>query len=82
VASGSGAGGDQEHEDRRGYPVHDEAERWPPAGVGDIAVVVLPEVLEPVGGEAEHQQPCRSADGRRGDHHEEPCDGGFDGDDS
>jgi len=42
--------GGQEQEDRRGYPVHDEIERWPPACVGDI-VVVLPEVLEPVAGE-------------------------------
>jgi hypothetical protein len=37
-------------------PVHDEAERWPPAGVGDIVVVVLPEVLEPVAGEAERRR--------------------------
>jgi hypothetical protein len=60
------AGGDQEHEDGRGDPVDDEAERWPPAGVGDMVVAVLPEVFESVAGEAEHQQPCRSGDGRRG----------------
>jgi hypothetical protein len=56
------AGGDQEHEDCRGDPVDDETERWPPAGVGDMVVAVLPEVFE----SAEHQQPRRSGDGRRG----------------
>jgi hypothetical protein len=55
-----------EDEDRCGYADHDEAERWPPAGVGDIVVAMLPEVLEPVASEAEHQQPRRSGD--------EPCD--------
>jgi hypothetical protein len=48
------AGGDQDHQDGRGDPVDDEAERWPPAGVGDIVVAVLPEVFEPVAGEADY----------------------------
>ena len=33
-------------------PVDHEAERWPPASVCDELAAVLPEVLEPVGGEA------------------------------
>src|SRR5215472_14864570 len=77
-----GAGGDQDHEDRRGYPVDDQAERWPPAGAGDIVVAVLPEVFEPVAGEADYQQPRGSGDGRRGGHYEQPCDAGLGGDDS
>jgi hypothetical protein len=43
------AGGDQEHEDGRGDPVHDEAERRPPAGVGDTVVAVLPDADDPAG---------------------------------
>ena len=53
----------------RGDPVDDQAERRPPASVGNILVAVLPEVLEPMAGEAGHQQPGRSGDARRGDHH-------------
>jgi hypothetical protein len=49
------AGGDQHDEDGRGDPVDDQAERRPPAGVGHIVAPVLPEVLDPMAGEAGHQ---------------------------
>jgi hypothetical protein len=42
---------------------------------------VLPEVLDPMAGEAERQQPRRSGDARGGDHHEGGGDPGLDGDD-
>jgi hypothetical protein len=48
------ADGDQQDEDRGGDPVDDEAERRPPASVGNIVAPVLPKVLEPMAGEAEH----------------------------
>jgi hypothetical protein len=57
------AGGDQHDEDGRDDPVDDRAERRPPACVGHIVAALLPKVLEPMAGEAEHQQPRRSGDG-------------------
>src|SRR5438270_231329 len=50
-----------------GDKVDHEAKRWPPASVCDEMAAVLPEVLEPVRGEAEHEQPWRSRDRHRGD---------------
>jgi len=75
------AGGNQDDKDRSGYPVDDEAERRPPAGVGNIVAVLLPEVFESVGGEADYQQPRRSGDADRREHHKHPRDAALDGDD-
>ena len=49
--------GEQHHQDGGGDPVDDQAERRPPASVGHKLAAVLPEVLEPMTDEAEHQQP-------------------------
>ena len=56
------ADGDQHHKDRRDDPVDDQAERRPPASIGDIVAPVLPEVLDPMAGEASDQHPRRSGD--------------------
>src|SRR5205807_7859642 len=61
-------------------PVDYETERRPPASVCDELAAVLPEVLEPVGGEAEHEQPWRSGDRRRGDDDEGSSDAALNGD--
>ena len=45
-----------------------KAERRPPARVGHKLAAVLPEILDPMTGEAEHQHPRRSGDARGGDH--------------
>ena len=42
------AGGEQLDQDRGDDPVDDQAERRPPAGVGNKAAPVLPQVLEPM----------------------------------
>jgi hypothetical protein len=46
------ADGDQHDEDGGGDPVDDQAERRPPSSVGNKLAAVLPEVLEPMAGEA------------------------------
>jgi hypothetical protein len=63
-----------------GYPVDYEAERRPPPGVGHELAAVLPEVFEPVAGEAEDEQPWRSRDGRRGEDDEGRSETDLDGD--
>jgi hypothetical protein len=73
--------GDQHDQDGGGDLVDDQAERRPPPGVGHVVAAVLPEVLEPMAAEAEHQQPCRSGDAGRGEHDERCSDRGLDGDD-
>jgi len=54
--------GDEHDQDRRDDPVDDQAERRPPASVGDKVAPVLPQVLGPMAGEAGHQQPRRPGD--------------------
>src|SRR5215216_3244143 len=56
-------GGDQDDQDGSDEPVDDQAERRPPASIGHIVAALLPKVLEPMTGEADHQQPRRSGDG-------------------
>jgi hypothetical protein len=51
------AGHDLDGDDRRRHPVDDEAERRPPTRVGDELTAVLPQVLEPMAGEADDEQP-------------------------
>src|SRR2546423_1044302 len=63
-----------------GDPVDDEAEWRPPASVRHELAAVLPEVLEPVRGEAEDEQPRRCRDGRRGEDDEHRGDADLDGD--
>ncbi len=70
------AGGDQHDQDRCGDPVDHQAQRRPPARVGNKVAALLPQVLDPMAGEAEHQQPRRSGDARRGDHHKDGGDPG------
>lgn len=41
---------------------------------------VLPEILEPVAGKADDEQPRRSRDGRGSDYDEDRCDIGLEGD--
>jgi hypothetical protein len=75
------ADADQHDEDGGGDPVDDQAERRPPAGVGDIVAAVLPEVLESMAGEAQHQQPRRSGDACCGEDYKGCGDPRLDGDD-
>jgi hypothetical protein len=75
------AGGDQHDENGGGDPVNDKAERRPPASVGNKVAPVLPEVLDPMAGKAEHEQPRRSGDACRSNHDKDCCDPGLDGDD-
>src|SRR5437660_1141684 len=63
-----------------GHPVNDEAERWPPPGVRHELTAVLPEVLEPVAGQAEDEQPRRCRNGRRGEDDEDRGDADLDSD--
>ena len=51
------AGDDLDGDDRRDCPIDHEAERRPPAGVGDELAAVLPEVFEAVAGETRDEQP-------------------------
>ena len=51
--------------------VDDEAERGPPPRVRNELTPVLPEILEPVAGEADDEQPWRSGDGRGSDEDED-----------
>jgi hypothetical protein len=74
------ADGDQHDENRCDDPVDDQAERRPPPSVGNILVAVLPQVLEPMAGEAGHQQPCWSGDRRRSNDHKDGGDRSLDGD--
>ena len=53
-------------EDCGGDPVDGQAERRPPASVGDKLLAVLPEVLAPVASETGRQQPPGSGDACRG----------------
>ena len=75
------ADGDEHDEDRGDDPVDDQAERRPPAGVGDIVGPVLPQVLDPMAGKAGHQQPRRPGDARCRDDRKDCGDRGLDGDD-
>src|SRR5215475_8613007 len=58
-------------EDPGGDPVDRGAERWPPARVPDELSAVLPQILQAVPGQPEHEKPRRSADTDRGNDHEE-----------
>src|SRR5437867_2772006 len=68
-------------EDSGGDPVDRGAERWPPARVPDELSAVLPQVLQAVASQPQHNQPRRSADTHRGNDHEEPGHAALDGDD-
>src|SRR4029453_13100488 len=68
-------------EDRGGDPVDGGAERWPPARVPDEVCAVLPQILQAVAGQPEHEQPCRSADPHPGHDYEESGHAGLDSDD-
>src|SRR5262249_53675405 len=68
-------------EDAGGDEVDGGAERWPPARVADEVGAVLPQVLQAVADQPEHEQPGRSGDTRCGDDYEEGGHDGLDGDD-
>src|ERR1700749_1939438 len=68
-------------EDSGDDPVDGGAERWPPARVPDEVRAVLPQILQAVAGQPEHEQPGRSADTHRGHDHEESGHAALDGDD-
>src|SRR5690348_10937458 len=68
-------------EDAGGDKVDGGAERWPPARVPDEVGAVLPQVLQAVAGQPEHEQPCRSADTHRGHDYEGSGHDALDGDD-
>jgi hypothetical protein len=68
------------NEGNGGDPVNDKAERRPPASVGNKVAPVLPEVLDPMAGKAEHEQPCRSGDACRSNHDKYCRDPGLNGD--
>src|SRR5689334_2479397 len=68
-------------EDSGGDPVDGGAERWPPARVPDEVRAVLPQILQAVAGQPEHEQPCRSADAHRGHDYEDSGHAALDGDD-
>jgi hypothetical protein len=61
---------DQHDQDGGDNPVNHQAERRPPPRVGDIVAAMLPEILQSMTDEAEHQQPHRPGDGRRGNQYE------------
>src|SRR5947199_7834529 len=68
-------------EDSGGDPVDRGAERWPPARVPDEVRAVLPQILQAVAGQPEHEQPGRSGDAHCGDDDEERGHAALDGDD-
>src|SRR6185312_12725166 len=68
-------------EDSGGDPVDGDAERRPPARVPDEVRAVLPQILQAVAGQPEHEQPCRSADTHRGHDDEASGHAALDGDD-
>jgi hypothetical protein len=76
VDSGDG----RDDEDGGDEPVDGGAERGPPSCVGDVLAALLPGVLEPMAGVAEHEQPRRPGDGDRGQQDEQSSDGALDGD--
>src|SRR2546423_7746772 len=75
------ADGYLDDQDRGHKPVDRGAERWPPAGVVNEVTPLLPEVLEAMTGESDHEQPRRSGHCRSSKHHECPGDGALDGND-
>src|SRR4051794_1509035 len=75
------SGGLPDDQTRRDDPVDSGAEWRPPPGVGHILAAFLPEVFEPVAGVAGNEQPHRRRHAGRGEHHEDPGDNAFDGDD-
>ena len=77
-----GADDDLDGDDRGDREVDHEAERRPPPRVGDELTAVLPRVLQPVAGKAEHQQPRRARHGGGSNHHEHRSNATFNGDDS
>src|SRR5207342_245891 len=68
-------------EDSGGDPVDGGAERRPPARVPDEVCAVLPQILQAVAGQPEHEQPRRSADTHRGHDYEGSGHDALDGDD-
>src|ERR1044072_8411098 len=68
-------------EDSGGDPVDRGAKRRPPARVPDELSAVLPQILQAVAGQPEHDQPGRSADAHRGHDHEDSGHAALDGDD-
>src|SRR5258705_6750848 len=68
-------------EDSGGDPVDGGAERWPPARVPDEVRAVLPQILQAVAGQPEHEQPCRFGDTHRGHDYENSGHAALDGDD-
>jgi len=73
---------DLDGDDRGDREVDHEAEWRPPPRVGHELTAVLPGVLQPVTGEANHQQPRRARHGGGSNHHEHRSNTTFHGDDS
>src|SRR5690242_21958740 len=68
-------------EDSGDDPVDGGAERWPPARVPDEVRAVLPQILQAVTGQAEHEQPGRSGDTHCGGDYDKCGHAALDGDD-
>src|ERR1700732_5400502 len=68
-------------EDSGDDPVDGGAERWPPARVTDEVPAVLPQILQAVACQPQHEQPGRSADTHRGHDDEDSSHAALDGDD-
>ena len=62
-------------------PVDSGTEWRPPPGTGNVLAALLPSVFEPVGCEPNCEEPRRSGDTRRSDHHECHRDPNLQGDD-
>ena len=75
-------GGDLSDEDERDDQVDACAERWPPTGVDDEVVALLPQVLEAVPDVSDDKQPRGSGEGHGGEQHEDSGDHNFDDDDA
>src|SRR3954452_20554259 len=68
-------------QDRGDEPVDSGAEWRPPPSVGHVLAAFLPEVLEPVPGVADNEQPHRCGHAGRGERYEHSGDDAFDHDD-
>src|SRR6266508_6730218 len=71
-------GGYLDGDDRCNRPINHETEGRPPARVGNKLTPVLPEVLETVTSETDHEEPRCACDRRGGDDDEHAGNTGFD----
>jgi len=75
-----GARDNLDSKDSSDDPIDDEAKRRPPPSISDELGAVLPKILEAMPPEANHEEPRRSGDARRGNHHKDRRHAAFDDD--